>query len=253
MKQERFGLILQAARESGKVTPVDLSRALGVSQITIRRDLRELADMGLLLRVHGGALIPSSPLQEPAIIQRLQQNRALKECIGRAAADLVKDGESVFIGSGSTTAYVCRHLIDHLHLTVVTNSLHVGRELAIAENITVVVIGGLLRASELAMIGHIAEQALKEVRVDKVIMGIEALSLESGLMNDHLPEVMTDRAIIGMAPELILVADHTKFSRKASAIVADFSHVTTFVTDANIDPGILARIKEMGIKVVIAG
>lgn len=211
-----------------------------------------MANMGLLLRVHGGALVPPSTQEEPAIIQRLQHNRELKECIGKAAANLVKDGESVFIGSGSTTAYVCRHLLNHSRLTVVTNSLHVGRELAIAENITVVVIGGLLRSSELALIGHIAEQGLKEVRVDKVIMGIEALSLESGLMNDYLPEVMTDRMIIGMAPELILVADHTKFSRKASAIVADFAHVTTFVTDANIDPGILARINGMGIKVVIA-
>ncbi len=206
----------------------------------------------MLQRVHGGALTAPAPQKEPAIVQRLQQNRELKECIGKAAANLIKDGESVFIGSGSTTAYVCRHLINHARLTVVTNSLHVGRELAIAENITVVVIGGMVRSPELAMIGHIAEQALKEVRVDKVIMGIEALSLESGLMNDYLPEVMTDRAIIRMAPELILVADHTKFSRKASAIVADFSSVTTFVTDADIDPAILARINEMGIKVVIA-
>lgn len=253
MKQERFELILRAARESGKVTPVDLSRALGVSQITIRRDLRELSNLGLLLRVHGGALVPPPAQKEPAIIQRLQQNREVKESIGKAAANLVKDGDSVFIGSGSTTAYVCRHLINRSQLTVITNSLHVGRELAIAENITVVVIGGFLRSSELAMIGHIAEQALKEVRVDKVIMGIEALSLECGLTNDYLPEVMTDRAIIGMAPELILVADHTKFSRTASAIVADFSRVTTFVTDANIDPGLLARIKKMGTKVIIAG
>jgi DeoR family fructose operon transcriptional repressor len=88
--------------------------------------------------------------------------------------------------------------------------------------------------------------------VDKVIMGIEALSLESGLTNDYLPEVMTDRTIIGMASELILVADHTKFSQTASAIVADFSRVTTFVTDADIDSGILDRIKRMGINIVIA-
>ncbi len=208
--------------------------------------------MGLLLRVHGGALVPPLTQKEPAIVQRLHLNGDLKECIGRAAANLVNDGESIFIGSGSTTAYVCRHLLKHSRLTVVTNSLHVGRELAVADNITVVVIGGMLRSSELALIGHIAEQALKEVRVDKVIMGIEALSLESGLMNDYLPEVMTDRMIIAMAPELILVADHTKFSRKASAIVADFSHVATFVTDPGIDPEILARIQELGITVVIA-
>lgn len=253
MKHERFSVILQAAQASGKVTPAELSKVLGVSQITIRRDLTELANKGLLIKVHGGAVFTHPIGKEPSLIQRLSQNSECKAAIGREAALLVKNGESVFIGSGATTAYVCRNLVKHTRLTVITNSIHVGRELAIAENITVVVVGGMLRASELSLIGHITEQALKEVRVDKVIMGIEAISLEDGLMNDFLPEVMTDRAIIGMAPELILVADHTKFTKTASAIVAPLARVTTLVTDAMINSELLGRIKSMGIKVVLAG
>jgi DeoR/GlpR family transcriptional regulator of sugar metabolism len=104
----------------------------------------------------------------------------------------------------------------------------------------------------LSLIGHLTEQALKEVRVDKVIMGIEAISLEAGLTNDYLPDVMTDRSIIGMSPELILVADHTKFSKTTSAYVAPVSRVTTLVTDSGLDPVIVAKLEEMGIRVLLA-
>jgi DeoR/GlpR family transcriptional regulator of sugar metabolism len=252
VKQERFSFILQAAQESGRVTQAELSRALGVSQITIRRDLRELAEKGLLVRARGGAMILRSGPREPSVVQRMIQHRDLKEAIGRAVATLVIDGESIFIGSGSTTAYVCRNLTRRSKLTVVTNALNVGQELATAENITVVVVGGMLRHSELSLIGHITEQDLGEVRVDKAIIGIQAISLVSGLTNDYLPEVMTDRAIIDMAPELILVADHTKFSKIASAYVAPLTRVTTLVTDSQLDEGTLNRIKAMGIKVILA-
>jgi DeoR/GlpR family transcriptional regulator of sugar metabolism len=115
-----------------------------------------------------------------------------KECIGRATAALVSDGDSVFIGSGSTTAHVARNLVDRRNLTVVTNALNVATELAAAEGVTVVVTGGIMRASELSLVGHIAEQSLREVRVDKVIMGMRAISLEAGLTNDYLPEVIAN-------------------------------------------------------------
>lgn len=243
---------MRTAQESGRVTPEELSRALGVSQITIRRDLRELTDQGLLQRVHGGALYSAPYQKEPAILQRMFLNRELKEAIGRTAAGLVEDGDSVFIGAGSTAGYVTRNLIKRSRLTVITNSISVGRELAVADNITVVVVGGILRATELSLIGHLTEQALKEVRVDKVIMGIEAISLEAGLTNDYLPDVMTDRSIIGMSPELILVADHTKFSKTTSAYVAPVSRVTTLVTDSGLDPVIVAKLEEMGIRVLLA-
>lgn len=252
LKEERQQRIAQTVRQNRQVTVAELSRTFEVSDVTIRRDLRELAAQGVLRRAHGGAIaaVPAPP--ELPIVQRMNQSEVCKASIGRAAAALVADGESVFIGSGSTTAYLARHLIDRKGLTVVTNALTVATELATAPGVTVVVTGGMMRASELSLVGHITEQALREVRVDKVIIGMRAISLEAGMTNDYLPEVMTDRTIIEMASELVVLADHAKFGKVASAYVAPVERITTLVTDAAADPQRLAIFRSLGIRVLVA-
>ncbi len=250
IKDERLRVILDKVREYGKTTVYDLSEHFGVSDITIRRDLKELSDQGLVRRAHGGAVYAVDVNEEPSVIQRLLQNRDCKERIGRAAAALVEDEDTVFIGSGSTATYVARHLIERKNLTVITNAVNIAGELASAESMTVVVLGGMLRASELSMVGHITELALHEVRMDKVIIGIKAISLKSGLTSDFLPEVMTDRKILEMASKLIIVADHTKFDKVASAYVAPVQRVTTLVTDNRANPEILEQIRGLGVEVI---
>jgi DeoR family transcriptional regulator of aga operon len=252
LKEERQQLILEAVQDSRRVTVIELSHRFGVSEVTIRRDLRELAEQGALRRAHGGAVAATPAPPELPVVHRIIQAESCKECIGRAAAALVADGESIFIGSGSTTAYVARYLVDREGLTVVTNALNIATELATAAGVTVVVTGGMMRASELSLVGHITEQALREVRVDKVIIGMRAISLEEGMTNDYLPEVMTDRTIIHMAPELILVADHTKFGTVASAYVAPVERITVLVTDPETDAQTLAHLQRMGIRVIVA-
>lgn len=251
-KEERLRRILEEVRKNGQVTVADLSHRFGVSDVTVRRDLRELDARGLLRRAHGGAVSAMPPSPEPPVIQRMLRQQSWKERIGRAAAAVVNEGESVFIGSGSTTAYVARCLADRDDLTVVTNALNIATELAGARGVTVVVVGGMMRASELSLVGHIAEQALREVRVDKVIIGMRAISLDEGMTNDYLPEVMTDRTVIQMASELILVADHSKFGKVASAYVAPVERVTTLVTDPETDAETLARLRAMGVRVIVA-
>ncbi|NPV67111.1 MAG: DeoR/GlpR transcriptional regulator [Anaerolineae bacterium] len=252
LKEERLRLTLEALREQGKVTVPELSSIFGVSEITIRRDLNELARQGLVRRAHGGAVYPIETPPEPPVIQRMQENRDLKIRIARAAARLVAPGDTIFLSSGSTATYVARQLADRKNLTVVTNSISVATELATAEGITVVVLGGMLRASELSMVGHITEQALREVRIDKVIIGMRAVSPEAGLTNDYLPEIMTDRAILQVAPENILVVDHTKLGKTASAYVAPIDRITRLVTNREADPALLAQIRQMGIEVIEA-
>jgi len=252
LKEERQLRILEELHDNRQVAVADLSRRLGVSEVTIRRDLREMDEQGRLRRAHGGAVAAAPALPEPPVVQRLARAEHCKECIGREAAALVADGESVFIGSGSTTAYVTRHLVGRKNLTVVTNALNVATELAAAEGVMVVVTGGMMRGSELSLVGHIAEQSLREVRVDKVIMGMQAISLEAGMTNDYLPEVMTDRTIIGMAPQLIVVADHTKFGKIASTYIAPVNRITTLVTDSETSPEILTDLKRLGIEVIVA-
>ena len=252
---ERQRQICQLIEEKRLATVAELSQYFGVSEATIRRDLEKLESKGLLQRFHGGAIFSDGrrARPEPPIIQRAEENAGEKRKIGRAAAALVEDGETIFIGSGTTTLEVARHLKSKKNLTVITNALNIANELAGEQDITLIVVGGLLRHSELSMIGHIAEQALKELRADKVIMGMRALSLRDGLTNDYLPETMTDRAIISFAPEVILVVDHSKFGKVSTALVAPVDHVSKIVTDDKAPPEIIAELRKLGIEVILAG
>ena len=145
---------------------------------------------------------------EPPVILRGSEMIEEKRRIGQAAASLIGDGETVFIGSGTTTLEVARCLIGRKNLTVATNALTVVNVLAQDQGISVISTGGLLRRSELSFVGHIVQQSLNELRPNKVIIGMRSISLNEGMTNDYLREVSTDRIIIRSAPEVIVVADH---------------------------------------------
>jgi DeoR/GlpR family transcriptional regulator of sugar metabolism len=251
---ERQRQISQFIEEKKLAKVAELSIYFGVSEATIRRDLEKLESAGIIQRVHGGAISSNGEQAhpEPIIIQRAAENAKEKSMIGRVAASLVREGETVFLGSGTTTLEVARHLKGKKDLTVITNALNIANELAEEQDITLIVIGGLLRHSELSMIGHIAEQTLQELNADKVIMGMRALSLSEGLTNDYLPETMTDRAIISFAPEVILVIDHSKFDKVSTALVAPVVYVSKIVTDDQAPPEIVAELRALGIEVILA-
>jgi DeoR/GlpR family transcriptional regulator of sugar metabolism len=252
IKEERHHRILDRVRQNGRAEVGELSERFGVSEITTRRDLKELEEQGLVRRVHGGVVYPVQLQNEVPVIQRMTERHSYKERIAQATAALVQDNDSVFIGSGSTTALVAKLLKGRKGLSVVTNALTVANELANEKDMNIVILGGMLRATELSMIGHITEQALSEVRVDKVIIGIRAIDLRAGLTNDYLPEVMTDRAILDIGSQVILVADHSKFGKVASAFLAPVERITTVVTDDRTDAGILETLRRQGIAVKVA-
>ena len=252
LNTERQHQIAQFIREHKRATVAELSERFDVSEATIRRDLETLDSRGEIRRAHGGAVAVERAAPEPPVINRLVENEEEKRRIGQAAAQLVQDGDVIFLGSGTTTLEVARNLDDKKNLTVITNALNVINQLAGKQNITVIVTGGLFRHSELSLIGHITEQALKELRADNVIMGMRAISIEEGLTNDYLPETMTDRTIIQFAPKVILVVDHSKFGKVSTALVAPITSVQKIVTDAGISPQIVADLRARGIEVIIA-
>ena len=251
-KAERKEKIRQLVHETGGVSVTELCAHFGVSEATIRRDLEELGTKGVVQRVHGGAIRLQSPAPEPPILQRTHDQAEFKDQIGRAAAELIGDGETVFLGSGSTVLAVAKYLRGRRSLTVISNSLPVINLLADSPDITVIALGGLLRQSELSLIGHIAEHSLVELRADKVVMGIRAVHLEHGLTNDYLPETMTDRAVVKLSNKVILVADHTKVGRTAPALVAPLSAVDTLVTDSGVAPEVVQGLTDAGILVIVA-
>jgi len=249
---ERQNQILQLITRQQRITVADICEVFEVSEATARRDLETLASAGKVQRVHGGAIVISQAPPELPMLQRQGEQAKEKIRIGQAAAALIEEGETVFLGSGTTVLEVARNLRERRELRIITNSLPVINALASLPEITVIALGGMLRDSELSFIGHITEQALGEVRADKVIIGTRAISTEQGLTNDYLPETMTDRAILKAGHEVIVVADHSKFGRVSTALLAPIESVHTIVTDSQVPQDFVEDVKSRGIRVILA-
>lgn len=249
---ERQKQILSLLSQQGRLSVAEIVAQFSISEATARRDLETLASQGKGQRVHGGIIAAEQAPPELPILERENEQAEEKTRIGHAAAKLVGNHETIFLGSGTTVLEIARNLRDHKGLTVITNSLPVLNTLAGLKEITVVSLGGMLRESELSFIGHITEQALVEVRADKVFMGTRGVSLEHGLTNDYLQETLTDRAILKSGREIIIVADHTKIKRVATALLAPLNSMHTFVTDLEADTKFVQALKKQGISVVVA-
>ncbi len=252
LKKERQREILRMLQGATKVEVDELAGQLSVSLMTIRRDLAELGEQGLIERVHGGALSPTmwEPGSELSVMERGKDKAEIKQRIGRATAALIKDGEKVFIGSGSTAAAVAAALAHRQNLTVLTNALNVANTLLDAPQIKVAVIGGFLRRSEMSLIGYFAENSLQGLQVDKVIIGIEGIDPVKGLTNDYMEEVLTDRSIMGLSKNVIVVADHSKFGRVAAVRGAPIAAASLIVTDAGAPRDMIQTLRQLNVKVL---
>ncbi len=249
---ERQKQILSLLTRQGRLSVAEIVEQFSISEATARRDLESLAARGKAQRVHGGAITVEQAPPELPILDREKEQTDEKARIGRAAAGLVADKETVFLGSGTSVLEVARNLRDRKQLTVITNSLPVLNMLAGLKEITVISLGGMLRDSELSFIGHITEQALTEVRVDKVFMGTRGVSLEHGLTNDYLQETLTDRAILKIGREVVIVADYSKVNRVSTVLLAPLEAISTFVTDDQADKKFLQTMKKQGINIIVA-
>jgi len=247
---ERQRELARMIERTGRLSIAQICVHFGISEATARRDLAALSEQGFIQRVHGGAILARQATPEEPILRRSHQQETEKERIGRATAALVQDGETVFLGSGTTVLQVAHNLLTR-NITVITNSLPVINLMAGKDNISLVSLGGMLRDSELSFIGHITEQALFEVRADKVVIGIRAISLEAGLTNDSLQETLTDRAILNIGKEIIIVADHTKCDVMSTAFVAPLTSIHKLVTDDKTTNEFVSALKTQGIDVIV--
>lgn len=253
MRQDRLVRIYEIIRDEGRVSVTALSQRFGVSGMTIRRDLQQLDAQGLVQRIHGGALLHGLQRDgiEPPVLERVEEQAAEKRRIALAAAELIHNGETVFIGSGTTTLALARVLASRrTKLTVITNALTVANTLAAMPEVTLIVLGGFLRRSELSLVGHFTENATRDLRVDKVIIGMRGIDIEHGLTGDHLQELKTDQAIIGMSNTVIILADHTKFGRVAASRTASVSAASLIVTDTAAPAEIVQALQRMGVTVI---
>lgn len=249
---ERQERIVQLLQQQERLSLNDVCELFSISVATARRDFEALAETGKVRRVHGGVVPLQRALPESPILQRQLEQQDEKRRIGRLAAELVKDGETIVLTGGTTTLEVAHCLKDREKLTVITNSLPIANALADTPQISMVVLGGVFRHSEKSLIGHITEQAIADLRADKIIMGIRAINMEQGLTNDHVPETSTDRAMLRAAREVIVVADHTKFGVVSTAFVAPLNVVNTLITDTQTPTIYVSALQAMNIRVLQA-
>jgi len=243
--------ILALLMRQGRLSVAEIVTQFSISEATARRDLELLASQDKAQRVHGGVIAIEHAPPELPILERENEQADEKSRIGRAAASLINDKETVFLGSGTTVLEVARNLRERKNLTVITNSLPVLNMLSGVKEITVIALGGIFRESELSFIGHITEQALAGLRADKVIIGTRAVSLEYGLTNDYLPETLTDRAIMKAGHEVILVADYSKINRVSTTMLAPLTDVHKLVTDRQTPREFISALQKLGIDSIV--
>ncbi len=242
---------LNILQQEKRLSITELSQRLNISIATARRDLDALASEGKVQRVHGGALLVEKAPPEPPILLRSMDQLNEKAHIGAKAASMIRAGETIFLGSGTTVLETARRLPHLQNLTIITNSLPVANALATRTDINLVILGGIFRHSECTAYGQFTEQALAELHADKVIFGIRAICSGPGLTNDFIPEVQTDRSILKIGREVIIVADHTKFNVISTATVAPLSWVSKIITDNQTPVEVIEEMTALGIEMIV--
>ncbi|GLI26486.1 GntR family transcriptional regulator [Agromyces rhizosphaerae] len=240
--------LLNHIRTYGTGSVNEMARLLGVSTSTVRRDLNELQDRGLIERVHGGAapltedVEPIRPLREIAFADE-------KRRIGAAAAAHIRDHSTILILGGTTTEAMLPSLGTVQGLTVLTNSLPVVNRISQYSEVSIIVLGGLLRRQEMSLLGHLTIAGLDEFGIDQVFSGAFGIDPDIGVTGTNLSETQTDRSLASSARELIMLADHSKLAQRGPARLVPTSAISTLITDDAADPELLERFRGAGVNV----
>jgi DeoR family fructose operon transcriptional repressor len=252
----RLQILDSLTRSAGQaVTVAELSRVLGVSDMTIRRDLDWLAERAIVTRVHGGALLYSHTEDEKPFRVRLMDFNPQKKSIGWAAAQLVKDGDRIILDAGTTTQQVASHLSGKKNLTVITNNLAVIDNLVRCSQpagsyIETILLGGVLKHKELCTVGPLLTQELAALTADKYFLSAAGFSVQHGATDPDLREVEVKQVMLQSASQIILVADSSKYGTAQLAKIAPLSSIHKLVTDDSLPDKAIAEIEAAGVEVI---
>lgn len=248
---ERRQHIVSLIQSEGRVLVGELSRSLGISQLTVRKDLEYLQGKGLVQRTHGGALrIQSSALFDPTLQEKQKQHFREKQRIAAAAADMVEEGQCVMLDSGTTTTAVAHAFRRFSQLTVITNAVNIAAELA-STDLEVILVGGSLRKNSFSLVGPLAEDVLQEMHADIVFLGVDGFDPEVGVTTPNFLESRVNRAMVKAARRVVAVCDSTKFTRRSLSRIVPPSEIHCVITDRSLPPEIAASLKTQNIEVVL--
>ena len=243
--------IVEIARADGRVVVEDLAQRFDVTLQTIRRDLTELADAGLLDRVHGGAVLRTG-VSNLGYAERRTMNEAAKAAIAKACAAAIPNNCSIIINLGTTTEAVARELLHHSNITVITNNMNVANILVANPGCEIMVAGGAFRRSDGGLVGELTTQFFEQFKVDYAIIGSSALDADGDLLDFDLAEVRVSKTIIRQARRVFLVCDHSKLGRSAPARLASLSEISEVFTDQPLPTDLAQRCSDWGTKVNVS-
>jgi DeoR family transcriptional regulator of aga operon len=251
MAEERRTQILQTVRSAGRVKVNELASRFSTSAVTIRNDLNELHQRGLVLRSHGGAVLPDTILRESPVHERLKTHSGEKQRIGAMAATLINDGETIILDSGTTTLEIARQIKKKQGLQIITNGVNIAAELLDARGAEVFIVGGTVRGESASISGHFTEEMFDQFSADKLFLSGAGCDLDFGVSGANLEETMVNRAMLRISREIILVADASKFSKRSMTRIALFSEIDTVISGTSLDQEIQEKLRSLGCNLIL--
>lgn len=247
---ERRDSIIQRIQKDGKVRVDKLSEEFDVSSVTIRNDLDFLELKGILHRTHGGALLRKNVYEDPTLEEKQKRHSEEKQLIGGRAAEMIEDGDSILLDSGTTTLEIARRLNNKQNLTIMTNAIQIAMDLMSKNEMTVMLTGGTIRSESYSLVGPDAESVISNYFFDKLFLGVDGLDMDHGLTTPNPMEAQLNRIMVERSREVIAVTDSSKLGRHSFSFICDLDVISTIITDSKITPEFEKRLMKKDINII---
>lgn len=248
---DRRAKIIDLLENNGQVKVTDLSDMFNVSEVTVRNDLSQLEGKGLLIRTRGGGIKTQRVGIDNHLNDKSKRSQKEKQLIGKKAAELVNNGDTIIIDSGTTTVELAKNLLTFNSLTVITNALNIASQLISSPQIKIIMLGGMLRHKSLSLIGPLAEKSIQNYFCDKLFIGVDGIDAEYGISTPNHEEAHLNRLMIDISKEVVVIADSSKFLRRSFAFISPMSKINTLITDSGIPKSEMTILQNAGINLII--
>lgn len=243
--------IMETLKQNSSVSVSELADKMGVSMVTIRKDLSLLEERKLLYRSHGSAILIDPYINDRHVNEKEKLFSVEKKAIGRQAAKSITPKDSIIIASGTTTLFFASEIVVAEPLMVVTSSVHVSSLLAADKNIEVIQLGGFVRDTSISVVGNFAERMLENFACSKLFLGVDGIDLEYGLTTTSVPEASLNRCMIASAQKTIVLCDSSKFGRRGFGRICRLDEIDQIITDSKVSPKIVEQFQKAGIEITI--
>jgi DeoR family transcriptional regulator, aga operon transcriptional repressor len=247
---ERRDNIIQILYNEGKVRVDELSDKFSVTSVTIRNDLDFLEKKGILHRTHGGALLRKNVYEDPTLEEKQKLHTREKQRIGQKAVELIENGDTILLDSGTTTLEIARRLKDKENLTIMTNAIKIALDLTSNGDVNIMLTGGTIRRESYSLVGPDAEATIRNYNFDKLFLGVDGLDLNQGLTTPNPMEAQLNRLMVARAQKVIAVTDSSKLGLHSFSFICGLDEISTLITDVNIPPEFERSLQRSDIEVI---